>query len=66
MAPEVIEMEITPNEKADIWSLGCTVIELFTGNPPYHEYHPMVLIHSFFIKFYSKLKKKKNLIRVLS
>lgn len=41
MAPEVIEMEITPNEKADIWSLGCTVIELLTGNPPYHEYHPM-------------------------
>jgi len=46
VAPEVIEMEITPNEKADIWSLGCTVIEVFTGDPPYSEYHPMVLFLS--------------------
>jgi len=43
VAPEVIEMEVVPNEKADIWSLGCTLIELFTGEPPYYDYHPMVL-----------------------
>ena len=42
VAPEVIEMELVPNEKADIWSLGCTVIELYTGSPPYSEFHPMV------------------------
>lgn len=34
VAPEVIELKgVTP--AADIWSLGCTIIELLTGKPPY-------------------------------
>ena len=36
MAPEVIELK-GASEKSDIWSLGCTVIELLTGRPPYSE-----------------------------
>lgn len=34
MAPEIIEMT-SGGTAADIWSLGCTVIELLTGSPPY-------------------------------
>lgn len=36
MAPEVIELK-GASTKSDIWSLGCTVIELLTGHPPYAE-----------------------------
>jgi serine/threonine protein kinase len=33
-APEVIEVRPV-STKSDIWSLGCTIIELLTGRPPY-------------------------------
>lgn len=36
MAPEVVEMRNHISPACDIWSLGCTVIELLTGNPPYY------------------------------
>jgi cell division control protein CDC15 len=31
MAPELIEMKGNISSSCDIWSLGCTVIELLTG-----------------------------------
>lgn len=40
MAPEVIELS-GATTASDIWSLGCTVIELLEGKPPYHNMQPM-------------------------
>jgi serine/threonine protein kinase len=53
MAPEVIEMK-GALPASDIWSLGCTVIELIDGRPPYADVSlstslsfVVSLIHSF-------------------
>ena len=41
MAPEVIEQKGNISPKCDIWSLGCTIIQLLTTRPPYYEFEPM-------------------------
>lgn len=40
MAPESIEMSGV-STAADIWSIGCTTLELLTGKPPYWDLGPM-------------------------
>ncbi|KAI0134230.1 cell division control protein [Xylariales sp. AK1849] len=40
MAPEIIELS-GASPASDIWSLGCTVIELLQGRPPYHHLQAM-------------------------
>jgi len=39
MAPEVIEF-LGARPESDVWSLGCTVIELLRGEPPYFNFDP--------------------------
>jgi Protein kinase domain len=41
MAPEIIEMTGQQSSACDIWSVGCTVVELLTGKPPYFDLQQM-------------------------
>ncbi|KAH3672170.1 hypothetical protein WICPIJ_010109 [Wickerhamomyces pijperi] len=43
MAPEVVKQQ-TITKKSDIWSLGCLIIEMFTGTHAYPEFSQMQAI----------------------
>ena len=40
MAPEVVK-QTSYTSKADIWSLGCLIIEMFTVDHPFPEFNQM-------------------------
>lgn len=56
IAPEVVQ-EISYDSKADIWSLGVTVLELCEGRPPHFEVHPMRAIFMISMKPAPRLKE---------
>ncbi|ANB13990.1 mitogen-activated protein kinase kinase kinase STE11 [Sugiyamaella lignohabitans] len=45
MAPEVIEVN-GATAASDIWSLGCTIVELLTGKPPNYHLDPMSAMYA--------------------
>ncbi|CAN0572764.1 unnamed protein product [Ectocarpus sp. 12 AP-2014] len=44
MAPEIIEMTGTTTA-CDVWSVGCTIIELLEGKPPYFDLPQMTALY---------------------
>eukprot|EP00966_Prymnesium_polylepis_P022995 528969-Prymnesium_polylepis.1 len=44
MAPEIIQMSAFTTA-SDIWSLGCTIIELINGEPPHYDLAPISALY---------------------
>lgn len=43
MAPEVVRQSGV-SLLSDVWSVGCTVIEMVTGKPPWHQFAPLTAL----------------------
>lgn len=60
MAPETVLGGEGLCTASDIWSLGATIIELFTTNPPYHDLNPMATLHAIGTDDYPPLPKNTS------
>ena len=45
MAPELFGVG-SISSASDIWSIGCLIVELLTGNPPYHLLSEMEILYN--------------------
>lgn len=59
MAPEVINGE-GYGRKADIWSLGCTIVEMLTQRPPYADFESMAAIYKIATEDHPQYKLPNN------
>lgn len=57
MAPEVVK-QTHYTRKADVWSLGCMVVEMFTGDHPFPEFSQMQAIFKVILwKLYMRIAR---------
>jgi mitogen-activated protein kinase kinase kinase len=63
MAPEVVK-QTAYTKKADIWSVGCLVIEMLTGSHPWPDLTQMQAIFRVRVSIYSSRKAITNLLAV--
>lgn len=64
MAPEVVKNE-PYSAKVDIWSLGCTVIEMFTGQRPWLTLNQIATLYNVgypFLFFLDRLARISHLL----
>ncbi|KAG7390007.1 hypothetical protein PHYPSEUDO_008969 [Phytophthora pseudosyringae] len=65
MAPEVIEMS-GGSSASDIWSVGCTIIELLTTKPPYFDLAPMAALFRIVQEDHPPLPQRMSPVKTLA
>lgn len=62
MAPEVVDGQKGYDSKIDIWSVGCVVFEMWTGERPWSEQDTVAVLLQVCIRFsrLSKMSSRSN------